>query len=143
MDGTKRPPKKLKAKLSREDVHDILQGMQDLHDGLANSRFIAEHLCTEAPAGNALRAIVLEVYRPSATWQKSKTKEKQGEHRSILLIVFDKITNRQTEQIRSPQSKAVGQLGRNRTIWYNGDIKKKPAPTVRPECSKHISGIIS
>ncbi len=59
------------------------------------------------------------------------------------MIVFDKVDKPTgTEPSRRPAVKLAGQLGKTRTIWYNGDIKKNPRQQVRPECSKLISQYI-
>ncbi len=51
-----------KGELSREDAHDILQGMQDLIDENGPQlQITAERVARRHPAGNARKAMRLEV----------------------------------------------------------------------------------
>ncbi len=63
--------------LSREDVHDIWQGMQDLHEDGPRSQTTAERVAaTHTPAGNARKGNASGGLRPSATPAQNQRQRK-------------------------------------------------------------------
>ncbi len=118
----KRDPQETKGELSREDVHDILQGMQDLRGWPAvvdsqRARSADAHP-TEQRQGNASGGLASVGDRQNQDKRKGK-----AEHRLsafAALIVFDKV-GKPTERNRpEARGQAGGTAWQNRTIWYNG-----------------------
>ncbi len=92
--------------------------------GATAERMLLPHL------GNARKAIRLEVYASVGDLAKSRQKKGKAEHREVhlyFLIVFDKVSKPTGWNRQRPTSQLAGQLGKNRTIRYNGDIKKTHA----------------
>ncbi len=137
-DGRSQGDRRTKGELCREDVHDILQGIQDL----ALVELTAERVARHTPAGNAHK--VSGGLASVGDLAKSKTKEKgKAEHREVHLTllfgVFDKVgANRRNGTVKRP---AVQAGPKNPNIIINGDIKTRQR--VRPEMFLNISQYIS
>ncbi len=104
------------------------QGMQDLRGWPAvvdSGRRVASTSCGQRP-----QVCTSGGLRPSATWQNQRQKKKaKAEHPAVHLTAFDyrAVVNKADERtVQRPAVKLTGQLGKTRTIWYNGDIKKNP-----------------
>ncbi len=131
-----------KSELSREDVHDTLQGMQDLHEIGLHSWATAERVARHAPRATPARQCVWKL-ASVGDLAKIKTKKRQAEHRSAfslaLRFVFDKRSTERNRQEDYAIKLAGTQLGKTNVVY--GDIMKN-RQRVRHECSKLISNYI-
>ncbi len=115
-----RRPQRLKAIEPCEDVHDILQGMQGSR-GLQSDRPQRGARMTHTLRATPARQCVWRFSVRRDHKIKDKKKARPASAFSLVRLLI-RSQNRRTEPSR-PRGQAGGQLGKTRTIWYNGDIK--------------------
>ncbi len=100
--------------------------MQDLHEMAHVGAGLAERVADATTARKGVTSEVCVRWRPGKNQrQKKKRQVKSTASAFSLALVSLKVgTNRQN---RSSEGAMAGRTtAKNRTIWYNGDIKKNP-----------------